>query len=109
MAPSTTSRTGLPPMPPLAGHAPAPAPTPITRRYPDMSSPEREAPALIAGSHTTLAVVATGEPVMREQVLPGALLTRVAASHLRVGTFQYFAARGEPERAAPGDTGDCPV
>ena len=44
------SRTGLPPMPPLAGHAPAPAPTPITRRYPEMSSPEREAPALIAGS-----------------------------------------------------------
>ncbi|MDE2612803.1 MAG: YdiU family protein [Burkholderiales bacterium] len=42
-----------------------------------------------------LAVVATGEPVYREQVLPGAVLTRVAASHLRVGTFEYFAARGE--------------
>jgi uncharacterized protein YdiU (UPF0061 family) len=42
-----------------------------------------------------LAVVATGEPVMREGALPGAVLTRVAASHLRVGTFQYFAARGE--------------
>ena len=42
-----------------------------------------------------LAVVASGEPVMREGALPGAVLTRVAASHLRVGTFQYFAARGD--------------
>ena len=42
-----------------------------------------------------LAVAATGEPVMREGALPGAVLTRVAASHLRVGTFQYFAARGD--------------
>lgn len=40
----------------------------------------------------SLAVVATGEPVFRESVLPGAVLTRVAASHLRVGTFQYAAA-----------------
>lgn len=39
-----------------------------------------------------LAVVATGEPVFREQTLPGAILTRIAGSHLRVGTFQYFAA-----------------
>ena len=45
-----------------------------------------------------LAVVATGEPVLRETVLPGAVLTRVAASHLRVGTFQFFAARGDRER-----------
>jgi uncharacterized protein YdiU (UPF0061 family) len=45
-----------------------------------------------------LAEAATGEPVYREQVLPGAVLTRVAASHLRVGTFQYFAARGDVER-----------
>ena len=45
-----------------------------------------------------LAVAATGEPVSRESVLPGAVLTRVAASHLRVGTFQYFAARGEHDR-----------
>src|SRR5689334_892571 len=43
----------------------------------------------------SLAVVATGEPVLREDVLPGAVLTRVAASHIRVGTFQYFAARGD--------------
>lgn len=45
------------------------------------------------GIHTTrsLAVVATGETVMRETVLPGAILTRVAASHLRVGTFEYVA------------------
>jgi uncharacterized protein YdiU (UPF0061 family) len=45
-----------------------------------------------------LAVVATGEQVLRETALPGAVLTRVAASHLRVGTFQFFAARGEQER-----------
>jgi len=45
-----------------------------------------------------LAVVATGQPVLRETVLPGAVLTRVAASHIRVGTFQFFAARGDAER-----------
>lgn len=44
-----------------------------------------------------LAAVVTGEPVYRESVLPGAVLTRVAASHIRVGTFQYFAARGDDE------------
>ncbi len=44
-----------------------------------------------------LAAVATGEAVQRETALPGAVLTRVAASHLRVGTFQYFAARGDDE------------
>ena len=42
-----------------------------------------------------LAVVATGERVVRETVLPGAVLCRVAASHLRVGTFQYAAASGD--------------
>jgi uncharacterized protein YdiU (UPF0061 family) len=42
-----------------------------------------------------LAAVTTGQQVVRETVLPGAVLTRVAASHLRVGTFQYFAARGD--------------
>ena len=40
-----------------------------------------------------LAAVATGESVFRETVLPGAIFTRVASSHLRVGTFEYFAAR----------------
>jgi uncharacterized protein YdiU (UPF0061 family) len=40
-----------------------------------------------------LSAATTGEPVYRESVLPGAVLIRVAASHLRVGTFQYFAAR----------------
>ncbi|MCB9614984.1 MAG: YdiU family protein [Sandaracinus sp.] len=40
-----------------------------------------------------LAAVLTGEPVYRDTVLPGAVLTRVASSHLRVGTFQFFAAR----------------
>ncbi|MDB5317046.1 MAG: hypothetical protein JWO26_2246 [Rhodospirillales bacterium] len=44
-----------------------------------------------------LAAVTTGEWVMRETALPGAVFTRVAASHLRVGTFQYFAARGDLE------------
>ncbi|MTB73239.1 YdiU family protein [Arsenicicoccus sp. MKL-02] len=43
-----------------------------------------------------LAVVATGETVLRETPLPGAILARVAASHLRVGTFQYAAASGDP-------------
>jgi len=42
-----------------------------------------------------LAAVATGESVFREAVLPGAVLTRVAASFVRVGTFQYFAARDD--------------
>jgi serine/tyrosine/threonine adenylyltransferase len=41
----------------------------------------------------SLAAVATGEIVYRERPLPGAVLTRVASSHVRVGTFQYFAAR----------------
>ncbi len=45
----------------------------------------------------SLAAVMTGEPVMRETVLPGAVLTRVASSHIRVGTFQFFAARGDVE------------
>ena len=43
----------------------------------------------------SLAVVATGEEIWRETKLPGAVLARVAASHLRVGTFQFFAARGD--------------
>lgn len=42
----------------------------------------------------SLAVVATGEFVFRERALPGAVLTRVAASHIRVGTFEYIAAKG---------------
>ncbi|PTE20461.1 YdiU family protein [Cereibacter changlensis JA139] len=46
-----------------------------------------------------LAAVATGEPVLRQEGrLPGAVLTRVAASHIRVGTFQFFAARGEQDK-----------
>jgi uncharacterized protein YdiU (UPF0061 family) len=45
-----------------------------------------------------LAAVATGEPVYRETGgMPGAVLTRVASSHIRVGTFQYFAARRDME------------
>ncbi|MDE2583898.1 MAG: YdiU family protein [Betaproteobacteria bacterium] len=45
-----------------------------------------------------LAVVASGEPVYRERPLPGAILTRVAASHLRVGTFEFFSAHTGPDR-----------
>jgi uncharacterized protein YdiU (UPF0061 family) len=44
-----------------------------------------------------LAAVASGESVRREVPLPGAIFTRVAASHVRVGTFEYFAARGDAE------------
>ncbi|MEO6653782.1 MAG: protein adenylyltransferase SelO [Ilumatobacteraceae bacterium] len=45
-----------------------------------------------------LAVVTTGELVRRDGLLPGAVLTRVAASHLRVGTFQFFSARSDIDR-----------
>ena len=44
-----------------------------------------------------LAAVSTGEPVFRDRQLAGAVLTRVASSHIRIGTFQYFAARGDVE------------
>ena len=45
----------------------------------------------------SLAVVTTGEPVFRETPLQGAILTRTAASHIRVGTFEYAAGRGKPD------------
>ncbi|MBA3755648.1 MAG: YdiU family protein [Nitrosomonas sp.] len=45
----------------------------------------------------SLAVVTTGESVMRETMLPGAILTRVAASHIRVGTFEYVAGMQDRE------------
>lgn len=62
----------------------------------------------------SLAVVATGERVFRDQALPGAVLTRVAASHIRVGTFQYAAALDAgldlvvhaPARPDEGDAGE---
>lgn len=53
--------------------------------------------ALGIPSTRALAVVSTGESVRRERLLPGAVLTRVAMSHLRVGTFQFFAAHGTPD------------
>ncbi|MFT5495779.1 MAG: hypothetical protein ACI9TH_001172, partial [Kiritimatiellia bacterium] len=53
--------------------------------------------ALGIPSTRALAAVTTGEVVQREAPFPGAILTRVAASHLRVGTFQYFAAREDTE------------
>ena len=43
----------------------------------------------------SLSVVATGRPVQRETLLDGAVLARVAASHLRVGSFEYVSAAGE--------------
>jgi uncharacterized protein YdiU (UPF0061 family) len=45
----------------------------------------------------SLAAVTTGEMIWREAPLPGAVLTRVASSHIRIGTFQFFAARGDVE------------
>src|SRR5882724_4171866 len=57
-----------------------------------------EAMAALGISTTrSLAAVVTGEHVLRETALPGAVLTRIASSHIRVGTFQYFAARGDIE------------
>lgn len=48
-------------------------------------------------SARSLAVVETGEEVIREKPLPGAILTRIASSHIRVGTFEYLAAYGAKE------------
>jgi uncharacterized protein YdiU (UPF0061 family) len=45
----------------------------------------------------SLAAVSTGQPIYRERTLPGAVLTRVAQSHIRVGTFQFFAYRNDIE------------
>src|SRR6202165_2425231 len=57
-----------------------------------------EAMAALGGPTTrALAAVLPGDRVVRETVLPGAVFTRVAASHLRVGTFQFFAAQGDTE------------
>jgi uncharacterized protein YdiU (UPF0061 family) len=81
-------------------------PTPFSRRGDGRSA---LAPALreyliseamaALGIPTTrsLAVVATGEPVFRETIQPGGIVARVAASHIRVGTFQYFASLGDIE------------
>ncbi|MGV8986774.1 MAG: protein adenylyltransferase SelO [Cypionkella sp.] len=55
--------------------------------------------ALSVPTTRSLAVVATGEDIWRDSgQLPGAVLARVAASHIRVGTFQFFAARGEVDK-----------
>jgi serine/tyrosine/threonine adenylyltransferase len=53
--------------------------------------------ALGVPTSRALAAVTTGEQVFRETALPGAVLTRVAASHIRVGTFEYVAARRDTE------------
>src|ERR1700692_4861316 len=80
-----------------------------SRSRPRVSTPRSVGPVLreylvseamhALGIPTTraLAAVSTGEPVYRDRQLPGAVLTRVASSHIRVGTFQYFAARGDME------------
>ena len=51
--------------------------------------------ALGIPSTRSLSIVLTGEPVYREKMSPGAILTRVAFGHVRTGTFQYFAAKGD--------------
>ncbi len=53
----------------------------------------------VLGVPTTraLAAVATGQNVYRDEPVPGAILTRVASSHIRIGTFQYIAALGNPD------------
>lgn len=45
----------------------------------------------------SLAAIESGEPILRETALPGAVLVRIASSHIRVGTFEFFAARGDTE------------
>jgi len=45
----------------------------------------------------TLAAVSTGDPVFRETTLPGAVLVRIARSHVRIGTFQFFASQGDED------------
>ena len=53
--------------------------------------------ALGISTTRALAAVSTGEMVIRTEALPGGVFTRVAASHIRVGTFQYFAAQGQQD------------
>lgn len=53
--------------------------------------------ALGVPSTRALAAVRTGESVMRDRILPGGIVTRVARSHIRVGTFEYFAARRDQD------------
>lgn len=54
--------------------------------------------ALGIPSTRALAAVTTGEQIVREGLEPGAVVTRIASSHIRVGTFQFFAARGDTEK-----------
>jgi len=66
---------------------------PVLREYIVSESMHR----LGVATTRALAAVTTGEPVIRESVLPGAVLARVASSHIRIGTFQYFTARRDTE------------
>jgi uncharacterized protein YdiU (UPF0061 family) len=54
--------------------------------------------ALGVPSTRSLALVATNESVVRDTLLPGAIVTRTASSHLRIGTFEFFAARGDKDK-----------
>jgi len=54
--------------------------------------------ALGIATTRALAITTTGEPIYRTGYLPGAVLTRVAASHIRVGTFEYFASQGAEDK-----------
>jgi uncharacterized protein YdiU (UPF0061 family) len=70
------------------------APAPVLREYViGQAMHARHVPTSRA-----LAAVASGEQVIRDEVVPGAVLARVASSHIRVGTFQYFANRGEVDK-----------
>ena len=63
-----------------------------------MNTELREAMAALGIRTTrTLAAVTTGEQILRKGPQPGAVLTRVARSHVRVGTFEYFANRGDAD------------
>jgi serine/tyrosine/threonine adenylyltransferase len=76
---------------------------PVLREY--LVSEAMHAPGI--PTTRALAAVSTGELVYRDRQLPGAVLTRVALSHIRVGTFQYFAARGD--REAVERLADCVI
>src|SRR5207244_3674822 len=59
---------------------------------------QRYSPDTLCPTTRALAVAATGEQAHRARVLPGAVLTRVAAIHIRDGTFEFYASRGDVER-----------
>ncbi len=81
-------------------------PTPFSRRGDGMSAlgpvireylVSEAMHALGVPATRALAAVLTGDQVQREEIIPGGVFTRVAASHIRIGTFEYFASRGDHE------------